>query len=111
MRRRAFQRRFTKLAQSYRWERNEALARAARAEAKLDAVMGALAKAEALRGPMGQELRIVIDASDLIVHYTPVGDELDRLAQRIALGLAGLQRDYRGDLRQTPAQRAFGVTP
>lgn len=110
MTRRSFRRKVTEASQAYRWERDEALARAAAAERKADAQMDALVRARSLRHGVGRRsLQIVIECDDLLVHYQPTGDEYRRLAERIATRLGGLSRDYRGDLRQTPTQRALGL--
>jgi hypothetical protein len=94
-------------ARAYREERDDALRAAQQAQAASVNALQRLTTARLNRTFDGgrTRLRITIDVDDLFCRARPQGNELELVARRIVSELAGLERDYRGDLRETPGQR------
>lgn len=97
MRRRTFIREVTRVAQAYRWERDQVLAK----EAELDRRLEMLVQAWPLRDRYpASRLRVIVECDDLLNRYGPTDEEYRRLAERIIRALVGMSRDYRADLRE-----------
>jgi len=97
MRRSTHRKEVIRLGEAYRWEIDQAQAETRRVQAELDRLLDI--KAELIHDHIGQRHALVIDCSDLAMHYNMPCDVGQRLTQRILITLMGLNKDHRPDLR------------
>jgi chorismate mutase len=102
---------YVQQGQAYRRAIEEAQLEAARARADLDRFVSSLVPTvwtdhDWSRG----SLRILIELDQRLYERSLPNELVERLRNEIFERLLGLgRRDHRGDLRQTPAQRALGL--
>lgn len=107
-----FRREIISLGNAYRWQIEELELRAQKAEDDYKRLVGSIGRALPMRrDPVGKEVAIVfkIRLRELgaINDQQVVADLRDQLLRE----LMGLNKDYRGDLRQTMMERVLAYGP
>lgn len=110
MRRRTHMRLHIAQGEAYRRSVQEARWEAERARLELRSWVDSLApRLETYRDFPSQNLRILVEVDRHVMVRNRQHDLLLLVRDSIMRRLVELERDYRGDLRQTPTQRALGL--
>ncbi len=111
MRRSTHRRIYTQQGEAYRREIEDARAEARKARADLERFVDSLAPRILSDKPLDGGVRIIVELEPCLLMRETPQELFTILRDRLMRRLTEAGRDYRGDLRQTPAQRMFGVRP
>ena len=108
IRRKTFMRRFTELGQAYRRRIEEAERERDKARGDLQRFIDSLAPRIATQNTM-DSICILVEVDRRLLVAGSHREILEHVRDSVMRRLMNLERDYRGDMRQTPGQRMLGV--